>query len=303
MSRAVPAELCDPMELARLGRLELIANRVLEGFLSGKHRSNHKGASVEFSEHRLYTPGDELRLVDWRILGRRDRYYIRQFDQETNLHAYLVVDTSGSMGFALSTVSKLDYAKMAAAGLTRLLLNQRDAVGLVCADDAVRSFIPPKSTPDHFKVIVEKLELTRAAGTTSLAQVLRELAARIHRRSLVIVLSDCLDEDLDAFLKAMRCLYSRGHELLMFHVMAPEERNFAVDRWSRFESLEIQGQVVEVDPAVVRESYLRQLELFTNRLRNGCAELRCDCVPLSTDEPLSEALAKYFASRRARMKR
>jgi len=299
--RADP-DLFDPLELARLGRLDLIARRVLEGFLTGKHRSAHKGSNVEFAEHRLYTPGDELRLVDWRVLGRRDRYYIRQFEQENNLQAWLVLDTSGSMEFGVSTITKLHYARMVAAALARLLLNQRDAVGLVCADRTIRTYVPPRAAPSHFKVISDALEQARPAGRTSLAAALQELAGRIRRRGLIVILSDCFD-DVEALCKAMHQLHARGHELLLFHVMAPEERTFEVDGWSLFESLEDAGEILEVDPAAAREAYLCELDAFIRRLRHGCGEIQCDYVPLSTDDSPIEALARYLAWRSARMKR
>lgn len=276
-----PRSLCDPRELAKLGGLDLIANRVVEGLLAGKHRSPFKGSSVEFAEHRPYSQGDEIRCIDWRVLGRRDRYYIREFERETNLQAWLVLDTSGSMDFGLSTVTKLQYGRMAAAVLARLLLNQGDAVALVGGGNAIDTHIPPRSTPSHFNVIVESLTRMRAGGRTSLAGVLHDLAQRARRRGLVVIISDCFD-DLEATCQALHRLHARGHELLLLHVMAPEERTFAMDRWSRFECMEGSGQSLELDPAVVRKAYLAEVKAFVERLQHGCGEVCCDYVPLSS---------------------
>jgi uncharacterized protein (DUF58 family) len=294
--------LRDPAELAKLGRLELIAERVLEGLVSGRHRSPYKGSSVEFAEHRSYSRGDECRLIDWRIYGRSDRYYIKQFEQETNLHCWLVVDASGSMGFRLKGVSKLQYARMMAAALAHILLRQQDAVGLVCAVSAIRHCIPPRARPDHMGAIIGALQGATAQGPTALATVLNELAGRARRRGLVIVLSDCFDEP-DPLVQALRHLHARGHELLLFQIMAPEEISFPLERWSRFECLEGSAAALELDPATVREAYLAELEAFTSRLQRCCGEIRSDFVRVTTDQPIGEVLARYLAFRAARMKR
>ena len=287
--------------MARLGQLELLSKRVVEGLISGIHRSPFKGGCVEFSEHRAYSPGDEVRLIDWRAFARSDRYYIKQFEEETNLQATLVLDASGSMAFGQSTVTKFRYAQMASACLARLLLHQRDAVGLATIDTKVRSYIVPRSRANHFQAIIGALEHTRPRGETSLAAVLHELAARLKRRGVIILLSDAFD-DVDALLNAFRHLQLRGHEVLLLHVMAPEELSFSFSRWSRFESLEIDGQRIELDPAAIRKRYLKQVETFLDRLRRGCAEMDCDYVPMSTDRPLVETLTYYLTRRSAMLK-
>lgn len=302
MASSVHSDLRDPRELAKLGRLDFIARQVVEGLVSGRHRSPFKGSSVEFAEHRSYSPGDEMRLIDWRVYGRSDRYYIKQFEQETNLHAWIVVDASGSMGFSMSTVSKLRYAQMLAAALAHLLLRQADAVGLVCAGEAINRYIPPRARPDHLGTLLGALEGLEPSGTTALADVLHELALRTRRRGLIAILSDCFD-DPDLLCRAMRHLYRRGHELLLLQIMAPEEVTFRVERWSRFECLEESGAALELDPGVVREAYLQELAVFTRRLQDGCGEIRCDFVRLTTDQPVGDALAHYLGFRAARMKR
>src|SRR6266567_3671142 len=177
----------DPTALARFGRLELIARLVVEGVISGLHKSPFKGFSVEFAEHRQYGPGDEIRHIDWRTCGKTDRYYVKEYEEETNLKAYLVVDTSGSMGYAGKTASKFEYARQLAASLAYLMISQRDAVGLVTFDTAVRAMIPPRSAPNHFSVVCKALEEARIGGEAALSGILHTLADRIRRRGLVVV--------------------------------------------------------------------------------------------------------------------
>ena len=300
MSQAIeqPAWL-DPATVGRIGRLELIAARVVEGFVSGKHRSPYKGGTIEFSEHRHYTPGDELRLLDWRAFARSDRYYIKQFQEETNLKATVVVDASGSMAFGRSTATKFDYARMLGACLARLMLLQRDAVALALIDTAVRDYVPPRSRPGHFQALIRSLESARPGGETSLAANLADLARRIKRRGLVVLCSDCFDE-VEPLLNILHQLRLRGQEVLLFHIMAPEELAFPFNRWSRFECLEVDGRRVHIDPPAARKGYLRRVGQFLEDLRQGCARIECDYVPLTTDQPLGEALALYLGRRSAR---
>src|SRR3954454_19652915 len=178
----------DPTALARFGRLELVARLVVEGVMSGLHKSPFKGFSVEFAEHRQYGPGDEIRHIDWRAYGKSDRYYVKEYEEETNLKAYLVVDSSGSMAYAGRTVSKFEHARRLAASLAYLMISQRDAVGLVTFDDSVRAVIPPRSAPNHFSVVCKTLDDTKIGGETPLSGILHALAERIRRRGLVIVL-------------------------------------------------------------------------------------------------------------------
>ena len=300
MSQAIeqPAWL-DPATVGRIGRLELIAARVVEGFVSGKHRSPYKGGTIEFSEHRHYTPGDELRLLDWRAFARSDRYYIKQFQEETNLKATVVVDASGSMAFGRSTATKFDYARMLGACLARLMLLQRDAVALALIDTAVRDYVPPRSRPGHFQALIRSLESARPGGETSLAANLADLARRIKRRGLVVLCSDCFDE-VEPLLNILHQLRLRGQEVLLFHIMAPEELTFPFNHWSRFECLEVDGRRVHIDPPAARKGYLRRVGQFLEDLRQGCARIECDYVPLTTDQPLGEALALYLGRRSAR---
>jgi uncharacterized protein (DUF58 family) len=300
VSKPAHLDLLDPMAVNQLGTLEIIATRIVEGFVSGKHRSPYKGCSIEFAEHRAYTPGDEMRMLDWRVLARSDRYYIKQYEEETNLKSLMVIDASGSMGFGLSTVTKFRYAQMAAACLARMMLHQRDAVGAVIFDTGIRHFIPPRSRANHLDVILEQLSATTTGGETSLAAVIHQLPQQIKSRGMLMIFSDCFD-DVESLLTALKLLRARGHEVILFHIMAPEELSFDFRKWTRFQSLEVAGQRVDLDPATIRKGYIERVNVFLERLRLGCGEAGCDYVPLTTDQPLGDTLAQYLARRSARM--
>ncbi len=295
------AGIVDGQVLGEIGHLDVVATRIVEGYLAGMHRSPFKGGCVEFAEHRPYSPGDEVRLIDWRLFARSDRYHIKQFEEETNLQAMLVVDGSGSMGFGMETVSKLRYAQVLAASLSRLLLHQRDAVGLAVADERVRSFVPPRAHPGHFRALVENLENVRAGGRTSLAGVLRDVGKRLRRRGLVLVLTDAF-EDEDALLDSLRLLSVRGHEPWLVHVMAPEELSFSFKSWSRFECLEAPEWRMDLDPAMIRKRYLERVRAFLDRLQSGCAQAKCDYTPVVTHQPIGQMIGYYLSRRMARVK-
>jgi uncharacterized protein (DUF58 family) len=289
----------DPTALARFGRLELIARLVVEGVMAGLHRSPFKGFSVEFAEHRQYGPGDEIRHIDWRAFGKTDRYYVKEYEEETNLKAYLVVDSSGSMGYAGRTGSKFEHARRLAAALAYLAISQRDAVGLVTFDDAVRAMIPPRSAPGHFSTVCKVLEETRPGGETPLSGILHALAERIRRRGLVIVLSDGFDR-LDDLTSALRHLRHRRHEVLFFHTLAPEEEEFPFRRPARFRDLERPGHDLRVDPLAFRAGYLERFRAFCEGLKERVRGMDADYHRASTAEPVERTLLDYLASRSRR---
>lgn len=295
-------ELLDSEALAKIGNLELLSMNVVDGVLSGKHRSTHKGGCFEFAEHRAYTAGDEIRLIDWRVYGKSDRYYIKQFEEETNLQAVMVVDASGSMQFGQATVSKLNYAKMACACLSRLMLRQRDSVGLALIDQAMRQYIPPRSHANHLQSMLDALRRTEAGGMTSLAGNLHEIARRIKRRGLIVIFSDCFGE-LEPLKKAIHHLRLRGHEVLIFQVLAPEELTFPFDRFSQFECFEQEGVRLDLDPPTIRKRYLERMRVFLSDLQQSCTQLGCDYVTMSTESHLGETLAYYLSRRAARAKK
>jgi uncharacterized protein (DUF58 family) len=286
----------DPTALARFGRLELIARLVVEGVMSGLHKSPFKGFSVEFAEHRHYGPGDEIRHIDWRAFGKSDRYYVKEYEEETNLKAYLVVDASGSMGYTGRTASKLEHARRLAASLAHLMISQRDAVGLVTFDTEMRALIPPRSAPGHFSVIARSLEHTRTGGETPLSGVLHTLAERIRRRGLVVIVSDGFDR-LDDLTSALRHLRHRHHEVLFFHTLAPEEEEFPFRRPARFRNLERHSHTLRVDPAALRSAYLERFGAFCRDLKDRLHAMNADYHRASTAEPIEKTLLDYLAAR------
>src|SRR5436309_1241910 len=215
----------DPTSLAKYGRLAMVARNLVEGFLTGVHKSPYKGFSVEFAEHRQYYPGDEIRHIDWRAYGKTDRYYIKEYEEETNLKAHLLVDASGSMAYRGRHLSKFQYAQYIAASLAYLMLHQRDAVGLVTHDTRLRQMIAPRANAKHLLRLLATLEQTRPGGETSLAPLWHELANQLPRRGLVVVLSDCFDQ-ITPLLRALQHLRHQRHEILLFHILAPEELEF-----------------------------------------------------------------------------
>jgi uncharacterized protein (DUF58 family) len=288
-------------DLARTENLELLSQHIVDGFLTGRHRSKHKGGGAEFAEHRAYYPGDEIRLLDWRVFGKSDRYCIKQFEEETSLQAILAVDASGSMGFGMSTVSKYAYSRAAGLCLARLVLRQNDAAGLAVLGGGIRSFTPPRSQPRHLEVLLKDLREASPKGRTSLSDDLGRLVQRIKRRALIIIFSDCFDSTSE-LAHALMLLRARRHEVLLFHVMAPEELSFSFKQWSRFESLEAEGQIIDLDPESIREEYLKRLEAFIEDVRQACGRAGCDYFPLVTNQPLGDALADYLRRRAAAQK-
>jgi len=263
------------------------------------HKSPFKGFSVEFAEHRQYGPGDEIRHIDWRAFGKTDRYYVKEYEEETNLKAYLVVDTSGSMGYTGRTLSKFDYARQLAAGLAYLMIRQRDAVGLVTFDSAIRSMIPALSAPSHFSIICKALSDSSVGGETPLSGVLHSLAERIRRRGLVVIISDGFDK-LDDVTNAIRHLRHRRHEVLFFHVLAPEEEEFPFRRPARFRNLERLDQRLLIDPAAMRKAYLERFNAFCAGLKERTRAMGADYHKASTAVPLDRTILDYLATRTSR---
>ena len=284
--------------MSRLAKLQLLARQLVEGLATGLHRSPHKGASVAFKQHRPYVPGDEIRRLDWRVFARTDRYYIREYEQETNLQATLLVDMSGSMNYAgrNATQTKAQYACAVAAGLGRLLISQQDAVGLATFDSRIRTFIPPRSRPGHLRVLNDALAREKPGGETAIHTVLRELAPRIGRRNLLVLISDCLDETTP-LIHALAQLRHQHHELLVFHVLDRDELEFPFTGWTRFESMESEDEHLVTDPASLRRTYFENLTRFQEALKKGCSSNRISLHPMVTDEPVESALAAHLTRR------
>jgi uncharacterized protein (DUF58 family) len=291
----------DPTELARFGGLALVARQVVEGFLTGIHRSPFKGFSIEFAEHRQYYPGDEIRRIDWRAYGKTDRYFVKEYEEETNLKAVLVVDASGSMKYrGEQKHSKFEYAQQVAASLAYLLLAQLDAVGLLVHDTKPRAFIPPRASAKHLLTLLTALSNTLPGGETSLSAVWHDIAGRhLKRRGMVVLISDCLD-DPSRIGRALQHLRYHRHEVMLFHILAPEELEFPFRKPTKFRDLERPGSEVVFDARRLREEYLRNFEAYRQALRKAAEDQRVDYHLLRTDEPVDRALGAYLARRTVR---
>ena len=288
-----------PSDLRRIANLQVFARQVVEGFCSGLHRSPHKGFSVEFKQHRQYVPGDEIKHIDWRVFGRSDRFYIREYEEETNLRATLILDRSGSMGYAgKAGTTKFEYATKLAACLSYLMLQQADSVGLVTFDTEIRRYIPPRSRVNHLKVLIDELEKGQVGGETELGDVFHDLVPKLHRRGLLVIISDCFG-DVQTFLKAMAHFRHAWHEILVFQIWDRDELDFPFRGWTQFECLERAGIKHMLDPVLLREAYLKNLESFRDELTRGCRRHKIDLVPFCTDQPYAEALAAYLSRRLA----
>lgn len=296
--RSRRADLLKPHELAALGGLEFVARQVVEGFIAGLHRSPHRGFSVEFAEHRAYQPGDDLRYIDWRMFGRSDRYYIKQFEEETNLRSYLLLDVSASMSWTSAEGElppKLWYAKQLAASLALLLVRQGDAVGLLAFDDAIRSHVAPRGGRRHWHELLRTLQPVEASGRTDPGSALRELAGRLRRRGLVILISDLL-VDPDETRLALRFLRHRGHEVLVFHLLDPGERELPGVGDVRFVDPETDEEL-PVTAADVRREYREAVEHALSEWRRDLAPQGIEYVLVGTDEPMAHALRAYLHKR------
>jgi len=287
-----------PEAIARIARLELRARAVVEGVLAGLHKSPYKGQSVEFLQHREYVRGDDLRRVDWKVWGKQDRLYVKEFEEETNLRVTLLVDGSASMNYGSGPLGKYDYAATLAASLAWLALSHGDAVGCSLFDDKLRASVPTRTKRSHLASVVEVLETPRSGRPTSFLPVLRSLAETLPRRGLVIVISDLLG-DRDGVFQGMQLLRKRGHDLVLLHVMDDDELDFPFDGPTRFEGLELPDSIA-CNPRSLRVGYLAAVEEFLVDVRTRAAAARCDYSLIRTGEPVDAALVK-FLSRRASM--
>lgn len=291
------ADFIDPLALAAVSSLGLRARLVVEGLFAGLHKSPFKGFSVEFSEYRSYQPGDDIKLVDWRTYARSDRYYVREFEAETNLRFYVCVDASASMGYPVSgVITKLGYAATCAAALAYLTLAQRDAVALATFADGLRAFVPPRSQRQHFQNIVRVLENTAPDGATDLYSTLAALAERAPRRGLFAVFTDLWDARPQV-LEGLRALRAEKHEVILFHVLDPGEERFPFDRPAVFRDLE-SGEALELDAPRFRAAYGSALAGLKRDYRMALGSDEIDYVPIVTDTPPAWALVSYLARRR-----
>jgi uncharacterized protein (DUF58 family) len=296
-ARDRPSELrfLDPAVLARLGTLELKARAVVEGLLSGLHRSPFKGFSVEFAEYRQYLPGDDLSAIDWKVYARTDRHYVKKFEEETNVDCYLLLDVSASMGYGSRGVTKLEYGGLLAASLAFLMNRQRDAVALTTFDDAIVTMVPPSARPSHLRSILVTLDRTTLGHRTDVSKPLHVLADGISKRGLVVFISDLLDEP-GRVIDGLRHFRFRGSEVIVFHLMDPAELTFPFDRASRFRDLELGDEVMAV-PSVVRQDYLDAVNGAIDRYKQELGSEGIDYRLVDTSTPLEFALISYLSTR------
>jgi len=295
MEAAESRRFLDPEVVARLARMDIKARLVVEGFVAGLHKSPYRGFSVEFAEHRQYMPGDPLRHVDWKVYAKSDKYYVKEYEEETNLRSYLLLDASASMGYGSRGVSKFLYAAQLAASLAYLMLKQRDSVGLVLFDDGLRRYLAPRAAPTHLHEILQELERAEASSGTDVGTSLRKLTERIHRRGLVILLSDLLD-DPEQVLTALRYFRHKKHEVVVFHVLDPMEVRFGFDREARFEDLESEDHVI-VQPWRIQREYEREVDAWRDHYRKVCSENRIDYNFVETTTPYDVSLFAYLNKR------
>src|SRR5436190_7821983 len=287
------ARFVDAVVLARVGNLELVARAVVEGFINGMHRSPYFGASVDFAEHRGYTPGDDIRRVDWKLFGRTDRFYIKEYEADTNANFAVLLDVSKSMGFGSRGITKLEYGQILAGCLTYMVHRQRDRVGFAAFDDDVVEFVP--ASAKHMDTVLHVLDRVKPARPGRLAPPMKKLAELFARRGLLVVVSDFY-EDPQAVLDAIAPLRFRGHDLIVFHVLDPAEIEFTYDDASAFEDLE-SGEQIPVVPEALAEQYRQLIREHSETLRSKFSELRIDYALLNTATPLDHALFTYLSMR------
>jgi len=285
----------DPAVISRLKGLDVKARLVVEGFVSGLHRGPYKGFSVEFAEHRQYMPGDPIRYIDWKVYGKTDRFYIKEYEEETNLRAYLILDGSGSMGYKSDGITKLEYGCYLTASLAYLMLKQQDSVGLLIFDTKLRRYIPPRSVKRHLHAILKELGEAGAREETDLGKTLEDLARRVTRRGLIILISDLLDDE-QSVIRGLKLFRHRKHEVIVFHVLDPYEISFPFEHEVILRDLETREEVPAV-PWEIRREYVQRVSAWIDRYRTVLRQSGIDYVPLRTSTPFDVALLSYLEKR------
>lgn len=284
-----------PEAIARIARLEVVARNVVEGFLSGGHRSPYFGQSIEFAQHREYVAGDDIRRIDWKVWSKTDRYYIKQYEEETNLRTTLVVDVSESMQFGSTELTKYEYGCQIAAALGYLMLKQSDAVGLVAFDATVRQRVQQSSKLNHLMSLLAALDANKPQQKTSMAGVLKTVADEYSRRGLIVIISDLLTER-PGFFKGLKLLRTRGHDVMVFHVLDDAELDFPYAGTTKFEGMEESGEMI-CDPRALRDGYLAALQKYLEEVRRFCSQHLIDYQTIRTSEHLSAVLSHYLTHR------
>ena len=284
-----------PETVAKLDNMALRARLVVEGYIIGQHKSPYHGFSVEFAEHRAYGPGDEIRHIDWKLYGKTDRYYVKQYEEETNLKAYILLDTGRSMKYTSGKVTKLDYGSYLSAALSYLMLNQHDGIGLILFDEKIRKFIPPRSTSSHLNTVLLNLEKPEIGSDTAISMVLHEMAERIKKRGLVILISDLMD-DQESILSGLKHFRHNKQEVILFHILDRKELDFEFNTRTRFKDME-SGSQLTTEPWHIKKSYKKRILRLQDKYKKQCREQLIDYVPLFTDQSLDIALNSYLNKR------
>ena len=285
-----------PKIISSLNNLYLKARFVVEGFIVGLHKSPYHGFSVEFSEHRTYGYGDEIRHIDWKLWGKTDKYFVKQFEEETNLKSYLLLDQSASMNYKSGDTSKLEYGKMLTASLTYLMLKQQDAVGLTLFDDEIRNSIPPRSKTSHMNVILSGIERITQGSKTNIAPILHKIAEVTQKRGLIILISDLFDSQEDV-LSSLQHFRYKGHEVIVFHILDSQELKLEFNQLTRFKDME-SGEEITTEPWHIQKDYQKKIQSFCKFYKIQCRKNNIDYVLLNTDTPLDIALSEYLIKRK-----
>jgi len=288
-------QFLDPAVVARLGNLELKARTVVEGFLSGLHRSPFKGFSVEFAEYRQYIPGDDLSTIDWKVYARSDRHYVKKFEEETNLNCHVMLDISGSMAYGSRGITKYQYGQCLAASLAYLMNRQRDAAGLAAFDERIVTMLPASARPGHLNAILVTLDRLELGTETNVSKPLHQLADSLSKRGMVVLISDLLD-DPERVIRGLKHFRFRGTDVIVFHLLDPDELAFPFERATRFEDMETRDEVLAV-PVVVRDHYLKAIGSLIERYKRELGAAGIDYQLLTTDQPLELALLAYLSTR------
>ena len=284
-----------PETVALLNSMSLRARLVVEGYIIGHHRSPYHGFSVEFAEHRSYGPGDEIKHIDWKLFGKTDRLYVKRYEEETNLRAHIILDTSKSMLYSSAEVSKLSYANSLAASLSYLMINQQDAIGIAKFSDKIDTFIPPKARPSHLNLILSQLDDKDSGNDTQIGMVLHELADRIKKRGMVILISDLLDKP-ENIMKGLKHFRHQNQEVIVFHIQDRKESEFDFDTRTKFFDMET-GEEIVTEPWHIRSNYNELISKLESNYKSNCRENLIDYVPLFTDQSLDIGITEYLIKR------
>ena len=288
-------EYMDVSTINKIDNLFLRAKLVVEGFIIGMHKSPYHGFSVEFSEHRPYGYGDEIKYIDWKLWGKTDRFYIKQFEEETNLKCHVILDKSSSMSYGSHSINKFEYSKCLAASLIYLMIKQQDAVGLTTFDDKLNITIPPKSKVSHLNLLLQTMHNSETGGETDISLLLHSLAESIHKRGLIILISDLIDIEKD-IIKGLRHFRHKGHEVIVFHIMDPKESNLDYDENINFIDLENQKEL-KIDARQIKSQYNKAFKNFCDYYKNECVKNNIDYIPINTMDSLDGSLMQYLIKR------